>query len=143
MCAAGQVPSVEHMNTITKLQWPLILGLGALALVFPMMQWRHRRKNAQSAAADPVRPGAGSGAGWGCVSGFTSFIAHAGGPPLLIYLLRRGLDLKARVEVPAFPAPVAVKGPWAAPRLYPDIEGILTDPAAAFARLKTMTAAGN
>lgn len=66
--------------------------LGALALVFPMMQWRHRRENAQSAAADPVRPGAGSGAGWGCVSGFTSFISHAGGPPLLIYLLRRGLD---------------------------------------------------
>lgn len=58
-------------------------------------------------------------------------------------LLRRGLDLKVAMTTPAFPVPVAVKGPWGAPRLYPDIDGILTDPAAAFAKLKAMTAAGN
>jgi len=34
--------------------------------------------------------------------------------------------------------PVAVRGAWAEPRIYPDIAGILDDPAAAFAKLKTM-----
>ena len=28
----------------------------------------------------------------GTTSGFTTFVAHAGGPPLTVYLLRRGLD---------------------------------------------------
>jgi uncharacterized membrane protein YfcA len=29
---------------------------------------------------------------WGAMAGFTTFVAHSGGPPLQIYLLRRGLD---------------------------------------------------
>ncbi|WP_050415704.1 sulfite exporter TauE/SafE family protein [Azoarcus sp. CIB] len=36
-------------------------------------------------------PGKGAGLFWGAVSGFTSTIAHAGSPPLLVYLLNRGL----------------------------------------------------
>jgi len=35
---------------------------------------------------------AGAGYFWGGVSGFTSFISHAGGPPAAVYLLSRGLD---------------------------------------------------
>ena len=35
--------------------------------------------------------GKGEGLFWGAVSGFTSTIAHAGSPPLLVYLLNRGL----------------------------------------------------
>jgi AsmA protein len=34
--------------------------------------------------------------------------------------------------------PVAVRGPWAEPRIYPDIAGILDNPDAAFAKLKAM-----
>ena len=34
--------------------------------------------------------------------------------------------------------PVAVRGPWAEPRIYPDIAGILDNPEAAFAKLKAM-----
>jgi AsmA protein len=34
--------------------------------------------------------------------------------------------------------PVAIRGPWAEPRIYPDIAGILDNPDAAFARLKAM-----
>lgn len=29
---------------------------------------------------------------WGALSGFGSFVSHAGGPPAAVYLLRRGLD---------------------------------------------------
>lgn len=46
-------------------------------------------------AARPERPRppeVASGLFWSCVSGFTSFISHAGGPPIMQYLLPRGLD---------------------------------------------------
>lgn len=33
-----------------------------------------------------------AGAFWGVMTGFTTFISHAGGPPAAIYLLSRGLD---------------------------------------------------
>ncbi len=34
---------------------------------------------------------------WGAMAGFTTFVAHSGGPPLQIYLLRRGLDWAAEL----------------------------------------------
>ena len=34
--------------------------------------------------------------------------------------------------------PVVIDGPWAAPRIYPDVQGILDNPDAAYARLKEM-----
>lgn len=37
-------------------------------------------------------PEKGPGLFWGAVSGFTSFTAHAGGPPIQIYLLPKGLN---------------------------------------------------
>lgn len=54
MCAAGQVPSVEHMNTITKLPWPLILGLGALALVRPLIRTVEDQLGTGGLPAGPV-----------------------------------------------------------------------------------------
>ena len=35
--------------------------------------------------------------------------------------------------------PVIIKGPWASPKIYPDIKGILEDPQAAFDALKNLT----
>jgi uncharacterized membrane protein YfcA len=45
----------------------------------------------------------GAGSAWpaGALAGFTSFIAHAGGPPLNIYLLRRPLQRTAFVATTA------------------------------------------
>lgn len=37
-------------------------------------------------------PGAAKGIAWGTVTGFTSFISHAGGPPASMYLLGLGFD---------------------------------------------------
>jgi uncharacterized membrane protein YfcA len=64
------------------------LMLGALALAFAANAvWRDLRPNRPRA---PVRPL--SGQFWGAASGFTSFVAHAGGPPLTVHLLALGLE---------------------------------------------------
>jgi AsmA protein len=65
-------------------------------------------------------------------------------------LLRQAIDLKVDPQLPIaatdaaapqlakFPVAIQVKGPWAAPRIYPDMPGILEDPASAFAALKKL-----
>jgi uncharacterized protein len=42
-------------------------------------------------AAAIEKPGVPSGVFWGSVSGFTSFISHAGGPPFQVYVMPQGL----------------------------------------------------
>ncbi len=39
-----------------------------------------------------ITPSLGEGGVWGALAGFTSFTAHAGGPPAQLYLLSRDLD---------------------------------------------------
>jgi AsmA protein len=63
-----------------------------------------------------------------------------------IDLLRRALDVRAEPllltgeggQSAGLPVPVVVKGPWHAPRIYPDMKDILLNPQAAFETLKTM-----
>ncbi len=43
-------------------------------------------------SANRGRPGTTAGAFWGAVSGFTSTLAHAGGPPFAIYMLGQNVD---------------------------------------------------
>lgn len=65
------------------------LLLGAVAIVFTLQYWAERylkNRKEQSLFSPTIGVLAAS------VAGFTSFIAHAGGPPLSMYLLRRGLD---------------------------------------------------
>lgn len=63
------------------------LIVGAIALVFTLHRWLDRQTAGRRADAPwPVGVLAGIGAG------FTSFIAHAGGPPFSVYLLRRPVD---------------------------------------------------
>ena len=70
------------------------LILGTIAIVFILHHWLQKRL----AANTPQRHfGPVAGTLSGTISGFTSFIAHAGGPPLGMYLLRRGLDKTAFV----------------------------------------------
>ncbi len=67
--------------------------LGTIAIVFTLRwygtQYLARRRGTPAAPAprDPVK-----GTFWGIVSGYTSFVAHAGGPPLSVYLLPQKLD---------------------------------------------------
>lgn len=75
---------------------PRIVGLviGTVSLVFALHWfWKRRRKSA------PTRkpPDATLGLIAGTASGFTTFVAHAGGPPVTMYLIRRGLDKRVFV----------------------------------------------
>jgi uncharacterized protein len=63
------------------------LGIGLITVAFAadyFLRAMHRPQRAQ-----PVAPALGLLAGG--ASGFTTFVAHAGGPPTQMYLLRRGL----------------------------------------------------
>lgn len=61
--------------------------IGAVTLAFAADFFLRRRRATES---HPVSKPLALLAGW--ASGFTSFIAHAGGPPANMYLLRRGLE---------------------------------------------------
>jgi uncharacterized protein len=63
------------------------LIIGAIAVGYPL-QARLRRAIAERRAA-PSWP---KGTLWSVVSGFTSFIANAGGPPISVYLLPQRLE---------------------------------------------------
>lgn len=62
-----------------------------------------------------------------------------------IDMLRRALDFKfdpklvtGSNETTVLPVQVAVKGPWQAPKIYPDVEGIFDDPEAAYDTLRDL-----
>jgi len=68
------------------------LALGAISIAFAL-----RRLVAERGGRSPpaARPGPAAGLFWGGVCGFTSMVAHAGGPPFQIYVLpqRLGRDV--------------------------------------------------
>lgn len=66
-------------------------AVGMIALVFVARQL-HRRSRTPGVERRP--PSGVAGRFWGTIAGFTSFIAHAGGPPFQIYTLPLGLDPK-------------------------------------------------
>lgn len=63
--------------------------LGVIAIAFALNKWfslverfvKHHRV-----------PGRAAGAFWGAASGFTSTLAHAGGPPFAVYMLAQPID---------------------------------------------------
>ncbi len=67
----------------------LRLILGIVAIGFTLHHWLQTSFK-ESTAQKPF----GAVVGWGAatIGGFTSFIAHAGGPPITMYLLRRGIN---------------------------------------------------
>lgn len=58
--------------------------IGVIAVAFTLRYWLRRRI---AVFADGSAPGPRAGMLWSCLSGYTSFLAHAGGPPLMVYLL--------------------------------------------------------
>lgn len=63
------------------------LLIGAITVLFVL-----QRLVAGKAAQQRAAPSQAAGAGMAAVSGFTSFVAHAGGPPVMMYLLPQKLD---------------------------------------------------
>ncbi|WP_230374122.1 sulfite exporter TauE/SafE family protein [Pontivivens ytuae] len=68
------------------------LAIGAIALGFVAFQIGR----GQGWITVPPRPfSANRAMGWGAVSGFTSFVSHAGGPPAAVHLLGQQLSKEA------------------------------------------------
>jgi hypothetical protein len=57
------------------------LILGVVSVAFALNYWFRHRHHVAPRAPDPVK-----GVFWGALSGFTSFVSHAGGPPYQIYV---------------------------------------------------------
>jgi uncharacterized membrane protein YfcA len=72
--------SIVSENLVT-----LIVGL--IGLAFSLNYWLRARHAVAPHAADVPR-----GVFWGTVSGFTSFVSHAGAPPYQMYVLPQRLD---------------------------------------------------
>jgi uncharacterized protein len=69
-----------------SVEWLKIM-VGVIAVGFTLNSWPRKSRNT------PLKPlNAIAGRLWCCLGGFTSFIAHAGGPPMSVYLLRSNLD---------------------------------------------------
>lgn len=66
--------------------WLRVL-LGAMAIAFVLHRWR-----VGGVYAEAAQPSAWRGGFWSVLSGLASTIAHAGGPPLSVYLLPLKLD---------------------------------------------------
>jgi uncharacterized protein len=63
------------------------LIVGVVALLFTLDYWFRSGR-----AALPARPSPMKGRFWATVSGFTSFVSHAGGPPFQMYVLPLRLE---------------------------------------------------
>lgn len=72
--------------------------VGLIAAVFTLDRVLRRSRP----AADPLAVPRGLAWLWGSVSGFTSTLAHAGGPPLIVYLLGRNLPRQTFVATSVF-----------------------------------------
>lgn len=69
------------------------LVVGTIAVTFAANRWlRISERIAARLAARPRKPGRIAGFVWGGLSGFTSTLAHAGGPPFAVYMLPQKLD---------------------------------------------------
>jgi len=61
--------------------------LGAIAVLFTLNNWFGFARKQEPGGRSAVK-----GSFWSGVSGFTSFVAHAGGPPVMVYMLPQRLD---------------------------------------------------
>jgi uncharacterized protein len=83
-CLIGAL-TFRHMDD----DWIRIM-LGVIALGFLAWTLYPRKRLAE-------KPGKLAGWFWGTLSGFTSFITHAGSPPIMVYLIPQKLDKEAFV----------------------------------------------
>lgn len=120
LLCAGAIPGVALGALIYRVSNPDVIRflIGTIALAFLAYQLARQR-------------GWGVGARWqaprwlgltaGCVAGFTSFVSHAGGPPVTVYLLHRTLtktQFQATTVLVFWLVNIAKAGPYAALGLF-------------------------
>ena len=74
------------------------LLIGLIAVMFTLNSWFGLTARITKRMA---KPGRAAGAFWGAASGFTSTLAHAGGPPFAVYMLPQRIDKTALVATSA------------------------------------------
>jgi hypothetical protein len=74
------------------------LLIGLIAVTFTLNSWFRWTARLTERMA---KPGPAAGAFWGAASGFTSTLAHAGGPPFAVYMLPQRIDKTALVATSA------------------------------------------
>jgi len=62
------------------------LGVGVISIAFVIVYWQQR-----NVVGDRVPGKPSAGLFWGIIAGFTSFVAHAGGPPFQVYVMPQRL----------------------------------------------------
>jgi len=78
------------------------LIVGVISVVFAVNQaFGITQRVASRIAAERAPPGKAAGVFWGATSGFTSTLAHAGGPPFSIWMLPQRLDRTTLVATSA------------------------------------------
>ena len=78
------------------------LVLGIISITFSVNQaFGISQRIAARLAAERAAPGRVAGTFWGALSGFTSTLAHAGGPPFAIWMLPQKLDKTTLVATSA------------------------------------------
>lgn len=85
---AGIGAGALAFGTLDERWLRVIVGAIAVAFALPWLIGVARRRGQ---APEARRPGAWGGALWGAIGGFTSTLAHAGGPPVSVYLLPQKL----------------------------------------------------
>ncbi|GGH30005.1 UPF0721 transmembrane protein [Alsobacter metallidurans] len=65
------------------------VGVGLISVGFVALYWRRRSVMEE---AERERRSVLAGGFWGVVAGYTSFVAHAGGPPFQVYVLPQRLS---------------------------------------------------
>ncbi len=72
----------------------LRLLIGAMTILFALRYFHNRFHTARGTVVAARQPNRAAAGFWGTLSGYTSFVTHAGGPPFQIYALPLGLDPK-------------------------------------------------
>ncbi|RPE67303.1 hypothetical protein EDD53_1708 [Pacificibacter maritimus] len=87
----GAVPGIVLGGVLYGIADPDVFRflIGVVAIGFVIYQ---AAKSKNWIAPPKSKMGARGGLFWGSVTGFTSFISHAGGPPAAVYLLSQKLD---------------------------------------------------
>ena len=67
--------------------------VGAMAIAF-VGRWLYQQFRDGRGVVEKATPNPVAATFWGTVAGFTSFVAHVGGPPYQVYALPLGLDPK-------------------------------------------------
>ncbi len=102
------LPAAVIGTLIGALTWKLLnvawlkVLLGGIAVGFPLWWWLKPEAPAPDAGASNGRSELLKASAWCGLSGFTSFVAHAGGPPVLAYLLPKQLDKSVQVGTMSF-----------------------------------------